>query len=582
MKKLGLDPKELKQQIELIKSNIDALHLELNTEKEKIILVQESFNSYDYRNYEEKSHNNDKIVRELEEYVDELELEIKKLKEESIKYVEETKQTNSLIIALKEKMEILIQENSNYKNKNILLEREVEALFEVKNELENKLDEKIEIKQTGDKPVNIEERNEEKDIEDKNIIEENIDNEILKNIIDKISVYSNIRKMDINQWNRVLKFGEKYHLLMNSEIRDIKGIMASLNFDVNITNEMWINIEKILKKLKLKGFDISLLNLDELDDLFLLGKDSETIEPLNYKRISSFLNFYEKNGYLSNDHLRLMFPDFKKIINYFDKNIYSDNKEVMIGEPIKEIENLENKLKINEKNIKELTIEDIKKLTSKDWYEVKRWAKKNHILTRGDYGFLNRMTIFLNSRDLTESEAIRCLEIYVILMDEGFKGISSIIIKKEENSIEYTKLKDQEYKIGDNVELLKGDFIGCVGTVKKIEFDYGEVEVMVNTLNKTTIIKIDLDEVKKIDLDEKNKVELEYKLGDKVKLLAGSFKGEDGEVTTIDLEENIVGVTIFKFGRNIETEVQLNQVEIMDEEDVKKEEIPEGLEDILF
>lgn len=59
---------------------------------------------------------------------------------------------------------------------------------------------------------------------------------------------------------------------------------------------------------------------------------------------------------------------------------------------------------------------------------------------------------------------------------------------------------------------------------------------------------------------EKFSVQVDCKVGDKVKIISGSFKGLSGDVTKIDIENKTATIIIAVFGRNTMVEVKLNQI----------------------
>ena len=67
------------------------------------------------------------------------------------------------------------------------------------------------------------------------------------------------------------------------------------------------------------------------------------------------------------------------------------------------------------------------------------------------------------------------------------------------------------------------------------------------------------EEVKKMGMDT-GKKSVGYKVGDHVKILAGSLVGSVGVVHSIDLENNVVTVSAHMLGRDTRIEIGLDQV----------------------
>jgi len=341
-----------------------------------------------------------------------------------------------------------------------------------------------------------------------NHIEINEDN-TLEKIKNKINTYSIIKEITFLQWKQILKFAKENHILNNIEIRDLENLMTRLRQRMFIEKTILYNAENILKKIKDNGFEISLLTIDELDDLYLLGKDNGWIDLITYKRFASFLSFFEKYNYFSRDQYEAMIPYFRKIL----LNIDDDNfKESKIIEPQEEIieETRSFEQEYSEEEDEEKFLEEVRNFKYNEWIQMYNWAKENYKLTNKDLKLLSSLATRIIYNQLSEKEAILGLELYSILKSEGFNFISPLVDEKEQAETE---------------------------------------------------------------LSEENT--LEYQLGDRVELLAGGFRGEKGIVTEIDLEEELVTVKIKKFGRNIETEVELDQVEIIEKtemlEDSEKE-----------
>lgn len=59
---------------------------------------------------------------------------------------------------------------------------------------------------------------------------------------------------------------------------------------------------------------------------------------------------------------------------------------------------------------------------------------------------------------------------------------------------------------------------------------------------------------------EKVHVEVNYKEGDSVRVVSGPLEGFSGVVDAVDIERNIVTITVSMFGRDNQVELALNQV----------------------
>lgn len=56
----------------------------------------------------------------------------------------------------------------------------------------------------------------------------------------------------------------------------------------------------------------------------------------------------------------------------------------------------------------------------------------------------------------------------------------------------------------------------------------------------------------------------DYKVGNTVKILSGSFEGSEGQITEINLEANEAKVSTVMFGRPLEIEVKLSEIDKID------------------
>ena len=63
---------------------------------------------------------------------------------------------------------------------------------------------------------------------------------------------------------------------------------------------------------------------------------------------------------------------------------------------------------------------------------------------------------------------------------------------------------------------------------------------------------------------EKKEIVIDYKVGDTVKIVDGPLENFSGIVEEIDVEKNMVRVTISMFGRETSVELELEQAELMD------------------
>ncbi len=64
---------------------------------------------------------------------------------------------------------------------------------------------------------------------------------------------------------------------------------------------------------------------------------------------------------------------------------------------------------------------------------------------------------------------------------------------------------------------------------------------------------------------EKKEIVVNFKVGDTVKIIDGPLENFSGIVGEIDVDKNMVRVTISMFGRETSTEVELDQVELMED-----------------
>ena len=63
---------------------------------------------------------------------------------------------------------------------------------------------------------------------------------------------------------------------------------------------------------------------------------------------------------------------------------------------------------------------------------------------------------------------------------------------------------------------------------------------------------------------EKHQVEVTYQVGDTVRIIDGPLANFSGVVDELDVEKNMVRVTISMFGRETPVELELDQAEPMD------------------
>lgn len=70
-------------------------------------------------------------------------------------------------------------------------------------------------------------------------------------------------------------------------------------------------------------------------------------------------------------------------------------------------------------------------------------------------------------------------------------------------------------------------------------------------------------EVEKMGVESRS-IELAYKVGDSVRVTDGPLEDFVGVVDEIDIDKNIVRVTVSMFGRDTAVELELNQAELVD------------------
>ena len=73
-------------------------------------------------------------------------------------------------------------------------------------------------------------------------------------------------------------------------------------------------------------------------------------------------------------------------------------------------------------------------------------------------------------------------------------------------------------------------------------------------------VPLSQSEVDALGMDTDAQITVDYEVGDQVEILAGALKGMIGMVSTIDIDKNLVKVTVSMFGRETPAEVELNQV----------------------
>ncbi len=73
-------------------------------------------------------------------------------------------------------------------------------------------------------------------------------------------------------------------------------------------------------------------------------------------------------------------------------------------------------------------------------------------------------------------------------------------------------------------------------------------------------VPLSQSEVDALGVDTDAQITVDYEVGDQVEILAGPLKGMIGMVSVIDIDKNLVKVTVSMFGRETPAEVELNQV----------------------
>ena len=79
-----------------------------------------------------------------------------------------------------------------------------------------------------------------------------------------------------------------------------------------------------------------------------------------------------------------------------------------------------------------------------------------------------------------------------------------------------------------------------------------------------TNLSLTEDEVYQLGV-EKREIVVGYEVGDTVAILDGPLTGFNGTVEMLDIEKNVVRVTVSMFGRETPVELELDQVEAVTE-----------------
>ena len=69
------------------------------------------------------------------------------------------------------------------------------------------------------------------------------------------------------------------------------------------------------------------------------------------------------------------------------------------------------------------------------------------------------------------------------------------------------------------------------------------------------------DEIRRMRLDEQPIVETDMREGDHIRVIHGSFEGNDGVVSSLNLSQGKAKIKLEVFGRMLDVEIELNQIE---------------------
>lgn len=190
---------------------------------------------------------------------------------------------------------------------------------------------------------------------------------------------ADIKSLNKKQWNEILEFGTRYKIFNNRDKQKLNNIIV---------------------RLKIK----------------------EPLRPAQIEEGKELFNLVVKNGFTSSIAVPLSTP--KKIeeescLTPFGKEFNRKNSNIS-EEKTPEVLKKTNQLDEDE------LLEKVKAFKYDEWNQMFEWAKKKKKLKSKDLSLLNGLAIRSTNQELSENELILGLELYFILMSEGFELVKEV------------------------------------------------------------------------------------------------------------------------------------------------------------
>lgn len=142
----------------------------------------------------------------------------------------------------------------------------------------------------------------------------------------------------------------------------------------------------------------------------------------------------------------------------------------------------------------------------------------------------------------------------------GFVGVGSDPIPMEEEEVTHVfsvigysdEDKELEYKIGQYVHILTGDYRKKDGRIEEVDIESKKVKVSIETIGEPVIEELKFEDITLITLD--------CKVGDYVIILTEGFENQEGKIEEINNENQTVKVSLEMFGRN--TPIEFNFINV--------------------
>lgn len=276
-----------------------------------------------------------------------------------------------------------------------------------------------------------------------------------------------LKLFDSKNWKDLSIWSDNRLLIENEDIEVLNSLINGRSLEKFKELEL-IGLIELYEYLVEEGFNIKGFNLEEEKEYNTLLKELKSFDPEQWREL---YDWSDKKLLIQHEDHKLLAPlvngnpidnmEESDLINL--SNLYKRLLEKGFKKNNNDFSEKNEKILNNEKSEEEL-LEEVRSFRYNEWNQMFEWGKKKKKLKNKDLSLLTGLAIRSNNKELSQNELILGLEVYFILMSEGFE-----LVKEKDIDDFLMQFMDEEKSLENEDECKVNKIINSTDDLKNGE-----------------------------------------------------------------------------------------------------------------